>query len=475
MKKIVCPIVLSFALLGFLSAQETNASGIQQMTLQQAINYALEQSMTIRNAQITIADAEQQIIERRSIGLPQLSGNVSYQRYTQVPVQPLPDDFNIFGIFGQALAVDLRPYLSEDTQAAVDGAFGNANGGDSGGGVSFFLKNNFTASLNLDAMIFDGSYFIGLRAAREYRKYTLKEFATKQREVRNQAIESYLPVMLLQENLQLLDKNITNLEQLLFETRELYKAGFAEQLDMDRLELSLANLKVEKENLNRQKEVAIGGLKLAIGYPVNEPLLVADSLNRILAELPEDALIKNIDYSRRPEFVLLEQAMVMNDLNVKLNKSGYLPTLRGFATYQQQYQGDDFSSGFWAPTSFVGLSLNVPIFDGLQKKAKIQRAQLDREVVGNQIAELRRGIELEVGNARVNYTNAYERFNSQLKNLDLAERIFNTTQIKYREGIGSSLEVSQAEQALYNTQSNYLQALYELLLAKERLLIALGE
>lgn len=470
MYRLLSPILFMLLLAAPLAAQQE----VRQMTLEEAIRYALTESIKIKNAQISIADAEQQIVERRSAGIPQVNGGVTFTRYLEVPRQPLPEGFNIFGLFGQALAVDLRDFLAEDTRNAVDQTFGGMNGANGSQGVAFFLPNNFTAALNLDAMVFDGSYFTALKAAREYRKYTVQEYAVRQREIRNAVIEAYLPVLLIQENLKLLDKNILNLEKLFFETREFYLAGFAEQLDLDRQELSLANLRIEWENLQRQKELALTNLKFAIGYPLDEPLAVADSLDAMMLEATDESLVADIDLTRRPEFELLDQAIMMNEFNIKLNKAGYLPTLRAFGNVQQQYQGQDFESGFWAPSSFVGLNLNVPIFDGLYKKAKIQRAQLDLEVAKNQQKDLERAITLEVKNARTNYFNARRRLNSQQKNLGLAERIYQTAQVKYKEGIGSSLEVNQAEQSLYATQSNYMQALYDLLQAKAKLEMALG-
>ncbi|MEQ8707260.1 MAG: TolC family protein [Phaeodactylibacter sp.] len=444
-----------------------------QMSLDDAIDYALENSLKIKNAQIAIADAEEQIVERRSTGLPQVNGSLNYQHYLAVPRQPLPEGFDIFGLFGQALAVDLYDQLSEPTQMAVDQSFsGNTGGGDEG--IAFFLRNNFTAGIDVSAMIFDGSFFVALKAARAYRQYTLRDFATAQREVENAVIEAYLPVLLVQENIELLEKNIKNLEQLLFETRELYKAGFAEQLDIDRQDLSLSNLRIERENLVRQKDVSLTNLKYTIGFPVDAPLVVSDDLDAMATEA-EVLLSEEANPATRPEVALIDQAIRMNELNVKLNKAGYLPSLRAFGAAQQQYQGDDFETGFWAPSAYVGLNMSVPIFDGFNKKAKIQRAQLDLEKARNQREDLVRGIGLEVANARTNFRNASSRLGNQEKNIKLAERIYETAQIKYREGIGSSLEVTQAEQSLYTTQSNYMQALYDVLQSKARLEMALGQ
>jgi len=473
MKHTICIVLIGLLCGGVLPAQAQQQA--VQMTLEQAIDYALENSYKIKNAQIAIADAEERIVERRSAGLPQLSGGLNFQHYLSVPRQPLPEGFDIFGLFGQALSVDLYDELSPGTQMAVDQAFtGQNNGTDGSEGVAFFLRNNFTASVNLDAMVFDGSFFVALEAAREYRGYTKREFSTKKREVRNSVIEAYLPVLLIQENIELLDKNIANLNRLLFETKALYKEGFAEQLDIDRQQLSLSNLKTERNNLVRQKEVALSALKNTIGYPIEDPLVVVDDLEEMKKEA-EQLLAMEPKPSQRPEVALIDQAIRMSELNVKLNKAGYLPSLRAFGTVQQQYQGDDFETGFWAPAAFVGLNLNVPIFDGLNKKAKIQRARLELEKTRNQREELLRGIRLEVTTAQTNYQSASERLERQQQNLELAERIYETAQIKYREGVGSSLEVTQAEQSLYSTQSNYMQALYDMLLAKERLEMALGE
>ncbi len=441
-KVVISTLILSLTSLN-IWAQET-----KQMSIQEAVAYAMDHSFALKNAQIEIADAEQQIVERRSTGLPQLTASGRFQRYLEVPKQPLPEAF-----------LDFFEAMNIPVQREA----------------SFFLKNNFTASADLDAMIFDGSFFVGLQAAKAYRQYVAQDYVTRQREVRNQVKEAYLPVLLVQENIRLLEKNISNLEKLVFETSEMYKAGFSEQLDVDRLRLSLSNLKVERDNLMRQKEVALSNLKFAMNYPQDQRLEVTDDLEGLMNPASNTALNGNVSTGLRPEVALMDMGINLNELNVKLNKAGYLPSLRAFGAYQYQYQGNNSSDGFWAPTSYIGLNLSIPIFDGLNKKAKIQRARLDLEKTLNQKAELVRGINLEVENARTSYLAARERLQSQQENLDLAERIYETTQVKYREGVGSSLEVNQAEQGLYASQSNYMQALYDLISAQIGLEKALGQ
>lgn len=439
----IYPVLLLAVCLNPVMGQQGQA---EQLSLQQAIHYALEQSTAIKDAKIAIADAEQRIIENRAWGLPQLTGDLNFQRYLQVPKVPLP-----VALIGE------NPPPGTPTE------------------VSFFLKNNFTASVMLDAVIFDGSYFVGLQAARTFRSYTQQELISKQREVKKGVIHAYLPVLLMQKTIELLDRDISILNVALFETVELYKAGFAEQLDVDRQELSLSNLHVERENLLRQKEIAINNLKFSMGYPLDKALLVTDDLEEMAEKASDVDLTAEVSFPGRPEYALAGMGIRLNELNVKLNKIQYLPTLKGFGVYSQNYQSNTSADGFWAPTTYVGLNLNVPVFDGLEKKAKTERARLDLELAKNQKNDLQRSINLEVANARTAYRNARKRLESQKANLELAERIFNTTQIKYREGIGSSFERTQAEQSLYATQLNYMQALYDLLVAKLDLDMALGK
>jgi outer membrane protein TolC len=434
--------VVFFLTLGWSYAQEP-----VEMTLQNAIDYALENSIDMRLAAIEIADAKEQIIERRSIGIPQVSAGAEYQYFLQIP----------------ASVVD----LSNFDPSLPEGTFEK---------LQFGLKNNLTASITANALLFDASYLTGLKAARAYRDYVQKDRDRVIYEVKNQVIESYLPALILEESKKTLLKNIDNLSNLLNETKAIYKEGFAEQLDVDRLELSLSNLRTEVENIDRQKEIVYNVLKFQMGYPIREPIMAVDDIEALFEPASEEELNGAVNYSMRPEIKVVELGVQLNELNVELNKAGYLPSLSAFLSYQQSAQGNNlFDNPIWVPSSIVGLQLNVPIFDGFYKRSKINRAKLDLEEAQNQKEQLERSISLEVANARSSYISAVERAQSQRKNVQLAERIYNTTQIKYKEGVGSSVEVTQAEQSLYETQQNYTQARYDLLVAKMALEKALGE
>ncbi len=329
--------VFLIASLGLLSAQN------ESFTLQEAINYALTNNADIKISQNNIKDADQQIIERRASGLPQLNGTVGYNHFAVLPITVLPEQF------------------------ALDPSTGKPNP-NFDRNVKFGVKNNLTGTLALSTLLFDGSYLVGLQAARDYKVYVNKELSAKQYDVKNQVIMAYMPVLLINLGVETLDKNIANLQKLSNDTREIFKQGFAEQLDIDRLDLSLSNLTSERDNLLRQKQSAVNYLKFIMNYPVSKNLEINDNLASFDTKASETAISGKIAYETRPEYDVIKKALDLNELNVKLNKAGYLPTLSAFANYQYIIQGDKlFSGASSSPTFILGGQLSIPIFDSFMK------------------------------------------------------------------------------------------------------------
>lgn len=415
----------------------------QVFSLDAAVDYAMSNNNAIRNAKVDILDAEQNVKERLSTGLPQINGSLDYSHFLKVPVLPLPEAF----------------------------AMGDPNAPTS---IAFQLKNSFVAGISARSMLFDGSFFVGLRAARASGDYYNLQLENAQRTVRTQVVRAYFPVLLLKTNVDILDRNISNLDKLLNETKAQYDAGFVEQLDVDRLVLSLSNLRSQRDQVTSQAENALRALKYTINYPVDEPLNVEDDLDKLQTEIEAAALTADIPYLARPELRLLDKTIELQGLNEELQKAAYLPTVYASVSGQYQYQGDNFKDGFWAPTIVLGLNANIPIYDFGGRSARVERAKLATQKVINQRNDVERSIQLEVLNARSTFMANNDRLSVTKSNLDLAQRIYDATQIKYREGVGSSIEVVQAEQALYESQANYLNALYETLVAKEDLFLALG-
>jgi outer membrane protein TolC len=279
--------------------------------------------------------------------------------------------------------------------------------------------------------------------------------------------------------MEVLDKNIANLRKTLTEVRAIHEKGFAEKLDVERLELSLNNLNAEREKITRLMEIGRNFLKFQMGYPMDQEILLSDQFDQQVGAMTVENIdvSAKIDFGLRPEYVTINLAEELTKINIRRYRVGYFPTLYAFGSHQQNLQRNnlfDNDENPWFGVTVVGLSLNVPIFDGLDKRAKIQRARILLDKTQLQKQDFERAVTLEVRNARTAFLNARQSVETTKNSLDLAQKIYDTTQAKFRGGVGSSMEVAQAEREFYAAQANYTNALYDLLVAKTDLDKALG-
>ena len=420
------------------------------MSLSDCIQYAYDHHPNIRLAQLQLADADWQIKENKAIGYPQLSANIGYQYFIQRPGIPA----SIFQFGPQS--------PGSDTLGDVK--------------IAFSAKHNLTPTLAYNQLLFSNSYLIGLKAAQYYREFVEDQMAVTRQTLRNTVVEAYLPALLISDNLKTLDKNIGNLESLLKETKATNQAGFVEQLDVDRLELSLANLRTERENLVRQREVVVNALKFSMGMPVKEDIGLSDDVQKLMTEFSDADLSSDLNYMNRPEYIQLLKGRELGMLQVDLTRKPWMPTVAGFVQYQPGWQGG-FGEGkrwYFIPSAIAGISVSIPIWDGGGARAKRERAIVNVQTIDAQKEMLENALNLEVANARKQYLNASDRLNSQQKNLDLAQRIYDTTQKKYKAGVGSSFELVTAEQQLYTAQQALMQAQFDVLAARIAIKKALG-
>jgi outer membrane protein TolC len=464
----------------WLSTATLIAQNSQSLSLNDCIQYALENHPDIKAAQLQIKDADWRVKENLATGLPQISAGATYSAFLQRG--GLPSSALGFGASGP---IDLTPALPSFNSAQIsdlNGVFGGLFASDPDAKIFFNPVHSVSGNVSLNQLIFNNSYLIGVRAAKYYRQYVELQMAATRQSVRNKVTDAYLPALLISENLAILDKNIGNLEKLLTDTRAINQAGFAEQLDVDRLELSLSTLRSERGNLARQREIVTSALKFSMGMPVGNEITLSDNTTLLLASAGEADLTTPPDFMARPEYMVLLKGRELNGLQVDLFRKPWMPTVAGFVQWQPSYQGgfgdkesDGFDKWFYISSAVAGLSVSIPIYDGGGTKAKRERAIISAQTVDIQKGMLENAIALELDAARKQYLNAQERVASQEKNLALAQRIYDTTQTKYRAGVGSSFEVTQAESGLYSAQQGLLQAQFDLLTAKVAIRKALGQ
>lgn len=417
----------------------------QQFSLQQAMEYGINNNVLVKSAGLDVQNAQVTVNNRLSSGLPQVDITVDYQNFFKLPTSLIPAEF-FGGEPGEFVA------------------------------VQFGTEQNLSAGISASQLLFSGSFFVAVNAAKEYVELVNAQKELTENDVKKNVEFAYYSALIGKEFENLLQKNIDNLSKVHFEISEMYKQGFVEQIDVDRLTISQTTLDGQLENAKRQSQLATNLLKFSMGMDLATNIELTDSLGAIKKDLAFTANDQN--YLNRPEIYILNKSISLNDYNVRLNKSMYLPTLALYASYSQNAQRNSFnffdSNEPWFETGLVGVKMQVPVFSGFQRRTSVQAAQIGLEKAQLDLQNATQGIMLEVETARTNYLNAQTDLDTQNKNIELAQKIYNTALIKYREGVGSSLELNNAESTLYMTQASYIQALFQLVNAQINLNKSLG-
>ncbi len=437
----------------------------KKYSLQEAIEYSVSNNIKLNTQKLDIKDVDAQIKEYYAIGMPKLSASVSYNYFLKLPTSIFPNFLSpaIYEVLFDENVIPRRD---------IDGGPGIP--------VQFGTKHNLSANLEFNTLLFDGSFFVGLKAQKLYKELIVKQINQSVSELKYQVTKAYMAALAIQENLKLVEKNISNLEKVKRELSEIYSAGFIEKLDVDRVELSLQNLQTEKDKLKRIADISLNILKFQMSFPLDQDIELVEKLDDVLNKSYLEVMDPSIrlDLQQRPEYNVIAQSLKLTEINIKRHKVSYLPSLFGFASYQESLQRNklfDKNDNNWFPTSLVGLKLNIPIFDGFDKQAKIRRAKILHERTNLQFAEFEYGANLEFQNARTQYLNAIVTIESRKKSLTLAEKIYEISNIKFKEGIGSSLEITSAERDMYQSQANLLDAQIQLINAKADLDKSMGK
>ena len=326
-------------------------------------------------------------------------------------------------------------------------------------------------------MIFDGSFFLGLRAAKTYKALTELNKVKVENDVIENVKKAYFGVLVNAERIKLSQANLTRIDSLLEETKAMNEAGFSEKIEVSRIQVQRNNTFSQLKRSITAYDISKQLLKIQLGLPKNYDLVITETL----AELnPEDDLLRlqNMERSNRVEMDQMNANLELTQLELKYNTSQYMPTLDLNANFIRSGAGDSFNTLFkssnWFSSSMIGVSMNIPIFDGLAKSARIQRNRIQLQQMENQKFYLDDNIQLEIFQARQNLANDLEVLAVQKESMALAKEVYDISKIKYNEGVGSNLEVVDADAALIESEINYLGALYDGLISKVDLEKALG-
>lgn len=421
------------------NAQEKRYS----FTMEEAINFALDSSYKAINSRREVAKALKQKWETTAAGLPQVDASVDYQNQLKQPVSPIPAEF-FGGEPGEFIP------------------------------VVFGVQQQMNATATLRQLIFDGSYLVGLQAATTFLDYNENANEKTRLEVRKGVINAYGGVLVTRERVAILERNRANLEENLREAEATFQNGLAEEESVEQLQITLAQIETELSNSRRMQGIAEQMLNVTLGIPVNTEVILEDDLNALaMRNLSRSILEQEFNMEENIDYKIAQNLTEQRELELKLEKSRALPTLNAFVNYGTTAFNQDFvffeSATPWYQSSVLGVSLNIPIFSSLQRSARTQQARIALDQSETSFREISQQIELEYNRAKSNFRYTVEKYQTSTQNLDLAERIEAKNEVKFREGIGSSFELRQAQTQLYQAQEEYIISMLDVITAKAEL------
>ena len=430
-------LLLALLLPASLIAQQKKDS-THRFSIAQSVAYAMDHQGNVINARYEVDRATAKVRETVGIGLPQISGAVNIQDFLQIPTTLIPGEF-----FNQAPGTFIP--------------------------VKFGTQYNTTGELDASQLLFDGSYIVGLEASKTYKELSQKSLQQTSIQTVSAVTKAYYTVLVNHWKLQMVDADVNRLKKLMDETESMYKSGFVEKMDWERIKVSYNNLKTQEKTIGKLVDLSFQLLKFQMGMAMTDSLTLTDSLKAITIspDLEKDTTFRP---ENRIEYSLAQTSLMANELMLRRDHFSYLPSLALYGSVSRQALGDKFEifspSQQWYPTTLVGLKMSVPIFDGLQKQNRAQEDKIGVLEGMNTLNTVKRSIYLDIANSTTSLENAVAELKNQQENMDLAQNVEHDSKIKYEAGTGSNLEVVDAETALTEAETNYYNSLFNTLVAK---------
>ena len=419
---------------------------VYAFSLEECVTFAKNNNVQVKNSLLAI---EAQIQTNREIGaaaFPTIGTNAGLNDFITIPTSLLPAQ-----IFGGAAGT----YIP----------------------VQFGTKYNANYGINFQQLLFDGQVFVALKARASSLAWQKKNAALTEEAIKTNIYKIYYQLSASKTQLNILDANIERLSKLAHDAEVMYKNGFAEKLDVDKVSVQLNNLQTEKLKANNSVAIGFMGLKMLMGMPVNDSLALTEVIDE--KSLEKDVLVENdFQYGVRKDFQYLSETKKLTEFNVKRYQLGYLPTISFSGSTSKnalRTKFDFFEGGSWFNTTMVSLNINLPLFNVFARDARVKKTKIELKQIENQLSALKNNIDNEITQAKLNFMSSVATMQFQKKNMQLAETVYQQTKKKFETGTGSNTEISAAQADLVTAQNNYMNALYSALIAKVDLLKATGK
>ena len=460
-------LTLSF----LVSMASFSQENVQYFSMQEAIDYALENNRTVKNAKRDIEAAKQQKWETTATGLPQINGKIDYQNWLKQQVSLLP----AAAFDNTKSVIDVVNDYFDANQTSFD-----INSPEGFIPLRFGTKQTMNASVTLSQLIFDGSYLVGLQSAKVFLEISENAKVKTDLEVRKAVINAYGNVLLTEESLNILERNKSILLKNLNEITKIYENGLGDEESVEQLQITLNSVESNLKNTTRLKKLAYQMLNITLGLDLNTNTLLTDNLDNLTTQSVILTLLDKSDaVNNTINYKIADNNKTSKELLLKLEQSKALPNLSAFVN--AAYSGNNDSFNFlknnqqWFGSSLVGVTMNIPIFSSGGRTAASQRARINLEKAQDNLTETEQKLKLEISAAKSDYQFAIEEYENKKQNLNLAERIEQKNETKFFEGITSSFDLRQAQTQLYTAQQDYLKAMLDVINKKAGLETVLNE
>lgn len=413
------------------------------LSLKEAQDFAVKNSYSVRNAQFDLAIAQKKVKENLSYGFPQIDGSVDYSYYIALPTSLIPAEFT----------GDTVNEFSE---------------------IQFGTKNNLTAGVHLNQLIFDGRYFIGLEYARIFEQVSMESLEKTEEEVKESVTQTYYNILVGQEAIKILDSTLVILEKTRFETGQMVTEGFMEKTDYDQLTLTVADIRNSVNSLQRQNEIGYKLLNYQLGIDLDSLVILTETLDALIDQASASALLdQQFILQNHVDYRLISSQEEMKMLGLRNEKAAYYPTLNGFLFLQENAQRNEFDftdpDQPWFMTSATGISMKVPIWSSGMRRSRVSQAKIDLDKIRNTKDQVSEGLQLSITRSRSEFKTALENYMREKENVSLSLEIYKKTLTKYNEGLSSSVELTQQHNQFFNSERSYFQTVLTLLSAKNKL------
>lgn len=456
MRILVIVVLISLSVLKTIAQDSIQIYGLEEIK-----SYAIKHNYELKNAGIEESIAKQKIWEVTASGLPQVSANLDYNYFLDIPTQLMPDFITPAVIGTNMQYFGLTPTAPPPSM-------------DSKMPVQFGSKHKSTWGVSASQLIFSGSYIVGLQTSKIYLALAQQNKIKTQQEIVKTVTDSYYLYLSAVANEMVLDSSLQNTQKTLAELEAMHTEGFIEDTDVDQIKITITNLKNSLQTIKQQKEIILNLLKFQMGMPIENKIQIQGDIYEILEEQNIESIL-SMDYNANSDvnYKIIETQEKLTELSLKNEKAAYLPTMSAFYSYSKDAQRNEFdffnSDEDWFPSSIVGLTVKIPVFNSGQKHAIVKQAKMELDKIQNSKKQVLSGLIVEEKKTKAAFVNAWNNYNMQVENKILAKRIYTKTLIKYKEGMATSSALTQAHNQYLNSETAVINAISELLSIKNQL------